>query len=494
MTTRRHVAVKIIDLGAIADVPLLAEIVARFRREVISVGQLRHPNIVATYEAGRVANELFVAMELVEGASLARVVAGRKAAGTGLLPIPSLLDVADQVCAGLAAAHRAGVVHRDVKPSNLMVTPGLQVKILDFGIARLMADKSPRLTKPIDRLGTAAYMSPEEASGADIDCRADLYSLGCVLYELVAGEPPFSAETPEALSRVQLRNRPAPIAIRRIDLPADLEQLIGELMAKDRESRPADAELVRTRIGAMRGVLVRGEPVREGARGSVNAAGLAQPAHPTATIARTMVVAGARAGHAVGRHRRPTAEAAEATVPEAEAPTELTRSRGVAGGGAATLRATAVLPDTRWPTPPPRPRKRRRWAAAVSTLITAAILGAVGVILWQRADDHLKVTAVAVALAHPPGNQCNVTVNVIGTIRTNGVGGTVSYQWIRGGGLTSAVSAVTAASGHATARVFLQWSFHGSGSYHAVARLRVLAPDAASGQTAFTYSCAHRNS
>jgi hypothetical protein len=487
VATRRHAAVKIVDLGTITDAPLLAAIIARFRREVSTVGQLRHPNIVAAYEAGRVANELFLAMELVEGASLAQVIAERKAAGIGLLPIPSVLDVADQICAGLAAAHAADVVHRDVKPSNLMVTPRLQVKIIDFGIARLMADRSPRLTKPSDRLGTPAYMSPEQASGADIDCRADLYSLGCVLYELLAGEPPFSAETPDALLTMQLLSRPAPIGIRRIDLPTGLEQLIGELMAKDRERRPADAELVRTRIRAMRELLVPREPVHEPDRGTVNAADLAQPAHPTATIARTMIITGR---HGTGRHRRLTAEAAQAMVLTPAGTRELTGPRGLTvEGGAATPRGTAVLPDTRWPTPPPRPRKRRRWRAAVSTLITAAILGAVGVIFWQRTHDHLKVTAVAVAPARLPGNQCNVTVNVVGTIKTNGLGGTVSYQWIRGGGLTSPVSAVTGASGHATVQVVLQWSFHGSGTYHAVARLHVLTPDVASGQTAFTYSC-----
>ncbi len=490
VTTRRHVAVKLIDLGPVADVPLLADIVATFRHEVITVGQLRHPNIVAAYEAGRVANEIFLAMELVAGASLAQVIAERKTAGTGLLPIPAVLDVADQICAGLSAAHGAGVVHRDVKPSNLMVTPGLQVKIIDFGTARLMADKSPGLAKPGDRLGSPAYMSPEQASGADVDCRADLYSLGCVLYELLAGEPPFTAGTPEALLTMHLRSRPAPIGLGRTDLPAGLEQLIGELMVKDREGRPADAEVVRTRIRAMRGILAPGEPVHEADRGPVSAADLAQPGHRAPAVAGTMIIAAPTPGRGTGRHRRPTAQAAQAALLAPKATRELTGPGGEpAEHGAATLRGTAVLPDTRWPAPPPRPRKRRRWRAAVSTLITAAILGAVGVIFWQRAHDHLKVTAVAVAAAHLPGNHCNVTVNVVGTIKTNGVGGTVSYQWIRGGGLTSPVSAVTAASRHATVRVVLQWSFHGSGTYHAAARLRVLTPDVASGQTAFTYTC-----
>jgi hypothetical protein len=111
------------------------------------------------------------------------------------------------------------------------------------------------------------------------------------------------------------------------------------------------------------------------------------------------------------------------------------------------------------------------------------------VILWQRAHDHLKVTAVAVAPAQLPGKQCNVTVTVVGTIETNGRGGTVSYEWIRSGGLTSPVSAVTAATGHARVQVYLRWTFRGSGTYHAGATLRVLTPEVASGHTAFTYLC-----
>jgi hypothetical protein len=490
ITTRRQVAVKIVELGEIPDVSFLAEIIARFRREVITVGQLRHPNIAAAYEAGRVANELFLAMELVEGASLVSVMEQRAAAGIGLLPIISVLDIASQVCAGLAAAHAAGVVHRDVKPGNLMVTPRLDVKIIDFGLARLLADKSPRLTKPSERIGTLMYMSPEQAAGDDVDSRADLYSLGCVLYQLIAGEPPFTAEAPETVLRMQLQDRPVPLSIHRADLPAGLEQLIDELMAKDRESRPGLAQLVSTRIGAIRGGLAPHEPLYEADRGTVNAADQPEAAFFAATLARATSSTetkrdGARAGL--------TGEAAQATVLTPEPLRELTLPSGLTAPekGAAAPRGTAAVGrDARWPVPPQRPPKRRRWRAAVSTLVTAAILGAVGVILWQRAHDHLKVTAVAVAPAQPPGNRCNITVNVVGTIKTNGRGGPVSYRWIRGGGLASPVSAVTAASGRATTRVYLQWTFRGSGTYHATAQLRVLTPDVASGQTAFTYSCA----
>ena len=138
------------------------------------------------------------------------------------------------MCAGLAAAHEAGVVHRDIKPSNLMVTPQLGVKIIDFGIARLLADNSPRLTLPAQTVGTIAYISPEQAQGLDVDGRADLYSLGCVLYQLLSGRPPFFSTLPGALLMMQVMDRPTPLNVVRPDLPAGLSELVGDLLEKDR--------------------------------------------------------------------------------------------------------------------------------------------------------------------------------------------------------------------------------------------------------------------
>jgi hypothetical protein len=125
----------------------------------------------------------------------------------------------------------------------------------------------------------------------------------------------------------------------------------------------------------------------------------------------------------------------------------------------------------------------------VSTFVTAAILGAVGVILWQRTHDQLKITAVAVAPARLPGNRCNVTVDVVGTIITNGRGGPISYQWIRSGDLSSPVTTLTAGTGQDLVRVHLQWTFNGQGTDNATAELRVLTPEPATANTAFTYSC-----
>jgi serine/threonine protein kinase len=494
VTTRRSVAVKIVQLGEIPDAPRLAEVIARFRLEAITAGQLQHPNIVAAYEAGRVANELFLAMELVEGVSLAQVIEQRLAAGIGLLPIPALLDLAEQVSAGLAAAHEAGIVHRDVKPSNLMVTPRLHAKIIDFGLVRLLTDKAPRLTAPGLAIGTPVYMSPEQAAAIDVDSRADLYSFGCVLYELVAGEPPFTGDTPEALLMMQLHGQPVPLSMRRADLPPGLEQLIDELMSKDRESRPRNAQLVNHRIREIRAVLPNSEPVYEADRGTLQTADQTQVPRLAATKIRTTTIADVqRDGDRVDHETVLSPEAGGATVLTPESLAALIRPSGVASPADDVTEeppsAAAAGGSTRWPTPPPRRPKRRRWRAAASTFVTAAIIGAVAVILWQRAHDQLKVTAVAVAPAQPPGNRCNITVSVVGTIETNGHGGTVSYEWIRSGGFTSPVSAVTAASGHAPVRVYLRWTFRGSGTYHAGATLRVLTPGVASGHTSFTYAC-----
>ena len=217
VATRRPVAVKLVALAEITDPALLAETIARFRREAATVAALKHPNIVTAIDAGRVGSELFLVMELAEGASLATFLQQRAARDMGLFPVASVLDIAEQVCAGLGAAHAAGVVHRDIKPGNLMVAAQLRVKIIDFGIARLLSDNSPRLTLPTFTIGTAAYMSPEQAGGGYLDGRADLYSLGCVLYQLLAGTPPFTAADANALIMMQLYDQPIPLGARRGD-------------------------------------------------------------------------------------------------------------------------------------------------------------------------------------------------------------------------------------------------------------------------------------
>src|SRR3984893_7244086 len=271
MASHRAVAIKLVELSLIDDPGLLAETVSRFRREATVISGLKHPNIVGALDAGRMGNQLFMVMELAPGISLSSMMDERGARGMGLFPVASVLRIAEQVCTGLAVAHEAGVVHRDIKPSNLMVTPQLGVKIIDFGIARLLADNSPRLTLPAHTVGTIAYMSPEQAQGHDVDGRADLYSLGCVLYQLLSGRPPFFSTIPRALLMMQVMDRPTPLSVKSSDLPAGLSELVGDLLEKEPAARPATAAQVAGTIAAIARTLGPEEPEHEADRETIRA-------------------------------------------------------------------------------------------------------------------------------------------------------------------------------------------------------------------------------
>jgi serine/threonine-protein kinase len=467
VATRRPVAVKLVELTEITDPALLGETIGRFRREATTVAALKHPNIVSAYDAGRVRGELFLVMELAEGASLAAVLARRAAGGMGPFPVASVLDIVEQACMGLDAAHAVGVVHRDIKPGNLMVAARLHVKIIDFGIARLLADNSPRLTLPGLALGTAEYMSPEQVEGGDVDGRADLYSLGCVLYELLAGVPPFTAADPSEVLMMQLTAQAVPLGSRRAGLPAGLPELVDDLMAKDRAARPADARQVIARIGAIRAALEaigadRAGPAHEADRATVLKPDLL--AEPTGDDAR----AGGD-------------DDDEDPVVYGQTVTWLPPRTGAAG-------PKDAVPA--WPQPSKRRARHRRLRTVVSTLITAAIVAGAGAYAWAHLHrPPLKVIDVVVT-ARSPGTQCDVTVDVMGTIFTNGNGGQVSYQWSLNGDPAAPVATITVASGQSSAPVQLPVNFRGPGTQPATAELRVLSPDLEAGQSRFTYACA----
>jgi eukaryotic-like serine/threonine-protein kinase len=498
----RTVAVKLIQVGEIGNPAYVADTIARFEREVAAVSRVRQPNIVTAYEAGRVGDELFLVMELADGTSLSQVVELRQSRGLGPLPVPDVLSVAEHVSAGLAAAHDAGIVHRDIKPSNLMVCSDRQVKIIDFGVARLLDDGSPRLTRQGQAVGTLAYMSPEQLEAGDLDGRSDLYSLGCVLYELLAGRRPFIADLPEALIMQHLYSQPTPLREIRPEVPVELETIVSDLMAKDKRARPASAEEVRRRLAPIRAQAEQAESQRltayepdaksEGGRATVlvpdpNLAA-PQPAAdaPVATqeSGRATVLADAPVPSPVGSGTAGPSATPATPGPSTKPVTAAVRfGPGLPGGAVPPL-----VPDWTRPAPPPK-RRSRRWVSVLSTFLTLAIIAAVGVILWLRMHEVFKVTSVAVAPAAAPGNKCNVTVDVVGTIVTNGHGGQVTYQWIRNGNLTSPVSTAVVASGQTTAPLHLSWSFKGKGTYQATAQLRVLSPEVASATTTFTYSC-----
>ncbi|MGR6316387.1 serine/threonine-protein kinase [Micromonospora soli] len=237
----RPVAIKVLTAAGLRE-PMAAE---RFDREARTAARLAHPHIVGVYDFGSDENASYLVMELVEGRTVAALIAD------GPLSVGQAVSIAVQACDGLAAAHAAGVVHRDIKPGNLIVTPHGTVKICDFGIARLpRADGQDALTGPAIKLGTSSYMSPEQALGRPVDSRADLYGLGCTLYAMLASRPPFAGDPLDVLH--QHVNQPPPqLREQRPDVPTELDDLVRELLAKDPADRPGDAVVVRGRLAAL---------------------------------------------------------------------------------------------------------------------------------------------------------------------------------------------------------------------------------------------------
>jgi predicted Ser/Thr protein kinase len=220
----RIVAVKVLAVDH-AEEPTF---VARFEREARAAAALSHRNIVAVYDSGHDGHARFIVMECVAGANLAQLVGQR-----GPLPAEQAVQIAGQVAGALAAAHRAGIIHRDIKSANVMVDQAGTVKVLDFGIAR--ATGSTSLTQAAI-LGSAPYIAPEVTRGQRADERSDIYSLGCVLYEMLTGRPPFTGELPAAIMHQHNSAKPrAPRELNR-SVPAGLDALVMQMLAK----RPAD--------------------------------------------------------------------------------------------------------------------------------------------------------------------------------------------------------------------------------------------------------------
>jgi len=239
---RRDVAVKLVHALFGMDEP---ETRARFQREVQLAGRLSHQNIVTVHDWGEVPvggrPVLYLVMELVPGVSLRQ----RLKEATPAWPLA--VGWAAQIARALDAAHRQGVIHRDIKPANVLLTPEGTAKVLDFGVAKFMGDTMSvhELTVTGALLGSPPYMSPEQAEGArEIDHRSDLYSLGCLLYHAVTGRPPFTSTTPLAVLRMQMEDAPTPPGALVEGLPASLNDLILNLLAKRPEHRPANAAAV----------------------------------------------------------------------------------------------------------------------------------------------------------------------------------------------------------------------------------------------------------
>src|ERR1700690_1400766 len=230
--------------------------VERFRREAQAAANLSHPNIVPVFDWGEDNGTYFIVMELVDGTSLADMLRG----GRTLTASHSATLMA-QVAAALGYAHRNGVVHRDVKPGNILIASDGQVKGTDFGIAQAMSVED-QLAEEGSVMGTATYFSPEQAEGAPVDGRSDIYSLGVVLYEMLAGRPPFIGDSPVAVSSQHVHSTVPPPSEFNPSIPPDLQAIVMEALAKSPERRYQSAEDLRSDL--MR--FSEGQPVRAAQR------------------------------------------------------------------------------------------------------------------------------------------------------------------------------------------------------------------------------------
>jgi serine/threonine protein kinase len=202
---------------------------ARFIHEARSASALNHPNVTTIYGIEESPQGLFIAMEYVEGRTLKQIIEKET------LSMKKVLDIGIQICEGLTTAHEKGIVHRDIKSANIMLTPRGQVKIMDFGLAKLKG--ATRLTQTRSTLGTAAYMSPEQAQGEEVDQRSDIFSFGVVLYELLTGKLPFGGEHQAAIIYSIINEEPQPVARFNNQVSAKLEDMVFKALAKDKEER-----------------------------------------------------------------------------------------------------------------------------------------------------------------------------------------------------------------------------------------------------------------
>ena len=237
----RSVAVKLLAGSAADNDPVS---VARFEREARAAAAINHPAIVSVYDAGADDGRLFIVMELITGRSLETILGA-----DGPFDPARAIEIVARVADALAAAHAAGIVHRDIKPANIMVATDGAVKVLDFGIAR--AIDGTALTQHATVLGTAAYISPEQALGEPADQRSDVYALGCVLYAMLAGRPPFTGDSAAAILNQQANVAARPLRREHRGVTVELETLVLQMLAKSPPDRPQSARDVRDRLTAM---------------------------------------------------------------------------------------------------------------------------------------------------------------------------------------------------------------------------------------------------
>ncbi|MCU0268359.1 MAG: Stk1 family PASTA domain-containing Ser/Thr kinase [Acidimicrobiales bacterium] len=338
----RPVAVKVLFPEYAKD----ESFVERFRREARAAAKLTHPNIVSIYDWGEELDTYFIAMEYVEGRSLAEIIRAE-----GALPPRRAAEIAADVASALGFAHRNGVVHRDVKPGNVMIDSAGHVKVADFGIAQAFSgSEQANLTKAGSVMGTATYFSPEQAQGRPVDPRSDLYSLGVVLFEMVVGRAPFQGDTPVAIAYKHVQEQPPLPETLGVDVPPPLEAIDMKLLAKDPAQRYESAEELRTDLRRfLDGQRVSAPPVGYAASVAAAAAGTATQAVPAATAV------------SAAPPRTPTPATGPSAVPYAESQ---------------------------------EPRRRTGWFVVALVVLLAAIAGALVYIGANLDDDDVAQLTV----------------------------------------------------------------------------------------------------
>ncbi|MFF4368662.1 WD40 repeat domain-containing serine/threonine protein kinase [Streptomyces sp. NPDC001594] len=408
----RPVAVKVLLEFDASD-----ELLGRFRREAAIGARLQHPGITVVHDIGQHENRLFIVMELLEGEDLAHRLA--RSPGTGL-PVPEALDLALQAAEALAAAHAQKVVHRDLKPANLfLLTTGGRLKICDFGIART-ADSTGGLTVTGRVFGTPAYMAPEQWRGEHVDARCDLYALGCVLFALLTGAPPFpQADQVWVLMRRHLDEAPPALDSVRPDLPPALVELVAALLSKDPAERP-DAQNTTTRLRTL--LAAAAAPAQAPATAPAPQAPAPEPA---AAPAADRMAARARA-LAAAPEPTPTATQETGTVPAAVP----VRPGGLDAHVPAAYRATPPPPPPTVPATDPRPGTSRRRLLLGGVGLVAGAWGGVSLVRrFTEADDSAPGLELLSVLSQPSSSVESVAFSHDGSTLAAAGRGNAVWLW-----------------------------------------------------------------
>ena len=243
----RKVAIKVLRRDLARD----PSFVARFKKEALAAGGLNHPGIVAVYDSGDENDSPYIVMELISGQTLRQVMQ------QGLIPQGRALEIIEGILQALEYSHKESIVHRDIKPGNIMITDSGDIKVMDFGIARATDDIGATMTNTWNVIGTAQYLSPEQATGELADGRSDLYSLGCLMYELLTGRPPFTGDTPVSIAYQHVSSPITPASQVKPGLSTDIDRMLEVVLSKDPNNRYQDASAMLADLQRV----IKGEPV-----------------------------------------------------------------------------------------------------------------------------------------------------------------------------------------------------------------------------------------